>query len=78
MSTQPRYAPSWASGLGTQPAPDVPTQFEQLVAACGLTGHPELWTDSTRLRAFAKRNRHIRYVPESYLEALGLDVEDGL
>ncbi len=80
MSTQPRYSPSWSSGAFytriLPPVANVPTAFEQLVEKCGLESRPDLWPYNTQLRAFAKRNRHIRYVPESYLEALGLDVEE--
>lgn len=81
MSTQPRYSPSWSSGAFMQrtvPVPDVPTLFDQLVAECGLAKRPDLWQYNDRLRAFAKRFRHTRYVPEEYLAALGLEVEDTL
>jgi len=36
---------------------------------------PELWNHSAKIRAFAKRNRKIRYVPEEFLEQLGLEAE---
>lgn len=77
----PRYSPSWSSGAFVTrqlEVPDVPTLFEQLVQSCGLEKRPDLWPHNDKLRAFAKRNRHTRYIPESYLEALGLDVESEL
>jgi hypothetical protein len=78
----PRYSPSWSSGaFATRqlPAvPDVPTAFDSLVRRLGLQGHPELWTCDTRLCAFAKKNRKTLYVPEKFLQELGLDVEDEL
>jgi hypothetical protein len=81
MSTKSRYSPAWSSGAFVTrvlQVPDVPTQFDQLVAECGLQSRPDLWPHNDKLRRFAKRNRHIRYVPESYLETLGLDVKDEL
>lgn len=57
------------------PVPNLPTLFDQLVAECGLENRPDLWPYNDVLRKFAKRNRHKRYIPESYLEALGIDGE---
>jgi hypothetical protein len=81
MSTLPRYSPAWSSGAFRTrniPVPNLPTAFDALVLKLGLEKRPDLWPHNDKLRAFAKRNRHIRYVPEDYLAALGLEVEDTL
>ncbi len=78
MSTLPRYSPSWSSGAfvtRSLPVPNTPPLFDQLVEKCGLQARPDLWAHNDKLRAFAKRNRKVRYVPEFYLEALGFGAE---
>ena len=78
MSPLPHYSPSWSSGAfitRAVPVPDLPTQFDELVAACGLTARPDLWQYNEKLRRFARRNRHKKYVPESFLDQLGMDAE---
>lgn len=80
-TSPPRYSPSWSSGAFVQRqlvVPDVPTAFDRLVSRLGLEGHPELWTCDTRLCAFAKKHRKTRYVPEKFLEELGLEVDGEL
>jgi len=69
-------APNWASGsMQRAVRPNLPTAFEQLVAEVGLPNRPDLWPYNDKLRNFAKRQRKHRYIPESYLAALGLDSE---
>jgi len=80
MSTA-RVAPhknSWATGAyykRIMPVPDGPTEFEQLVEKRGLTNNEPAWRFDTKLRAFARAHRKTRYIPESFLVALGLDAE---
>jgi len=80
MSTA-RIAPhknSWATGAYYKriiPVADGPTQFEQLVERRGLTHAEHLWRYDAQLRAFARKYRQTRYVPESFLVALGLSAE---
>lgn len=50
---------------------DTPTAFERFVAECQI---PEAsWTRSARVREWVRKNWRQRYVPESLLEAMGLD-----
>jgi hypothetical protein len=73
------HKPSWATGAYYTRVLRVgngPTQFEQLVAKRGLENRPDLWVYDTRLRAFARAQRSKRYVPESFLVALGLSTEE--
>ena len=73
------HKPSWATGAyytRVMHVPSGPTEFEQLVEKRGLQNRPDLWAYDSQLRTFARRNRCKRYVPESYLSELGLDVED--
>ncbi len=65
----------WASGAGTQPAPNIPTQFDSLVLRLGLEKRPDLWQHDQKIVRFVRTNRKIRYVPESLLAELGLDGE---
>jgi len=68
----------WADGaFATRevPVPDLPSAFEVLVASLDLQDKPELWIHSAKIRAFAKRNRKIRYVPEELLAQLSLEAE---
>ena len=72
------HKPTWATGAYYTRVMHVgngPTEFEQLVAKRGLENRPDLWVHDSRLRAFARAQRSKRYVPESFLVALGLDVE---
>ena len=69
------HSARWASGAETQPAPNVPTQFEELVYALGLEKRPDLWPHDQKIVRFVRSNRKIRYVPESLLAQLGLDGE---
>jgi hypothetical protein len=76
VSSQPRYSPSWSSGAFVTrrlEVPDTPTQFDALVRSVGLEKRPDLWPHNDKLCKFAKRFYKVRYVPEKYLEQLGLD-----
>ena len=69
---------SWATGAYYKriiPVADGPTEFEQLVERRGLASAQHLWRFDTQLRAFARRYHKTRYIPESFLVALGLDGE---
>lgn len=68
-------AARWASGATAAPPPNIPTEFESLVQHLGLTKRPDLWPHNDKLRAFAKKFRKTRYVPEFLLTQLGLDNE---
>lgn len=50
-----------------------PTLFEELVHEVGLEKRPDLWRYNQKLRRFAKQNRRSRYIPESFLDQLGID-----
>ena len=69
---------NWASGAYRQRIvpirPAVATEFEELVHQVGLEKRPDLWSCSPKLVKFAKLNRNKRYIPESFLDELGLDV----
>ena len=76
MSTAPRYTPSWSSGAFHTRVliiPDQPSAFEKLVLSVGLEKRPDLWRHNDKLRAYARRYYKVRYVPESFLEEVGLD-----
>ncbi len=49
------------------------TAFEQFVRAQGIP--EELWTKSRELRAWARRNYTVHYVPEVLLHRFGLNPE---
>ena len=69
---------SWATGAYYKriiPVADGPTEFEQLVERRGLTHAEHLWRYDAQLRALARRNHKTRYIPESFLVALGLSGE---
>ena len=55
------HSARWASGAETQPAPNVPTQFEELVYALGLEKRPDLWPHDQKIVRFVRSNRKIRY-----------------
>jgi hypothetical protein len=69
---------NWASGAYAQRhvhiGPPQPTLFEELVCKVGLEKRPDLWQYNAKLTKFAKLNRNKRYIPESFLDELGLDV----
>jgi hypothetical protein len=70
---------SWATGAFCTRSlhiPNQPTQFDALVYKLGLEKRPDLWRDSTKLVAFARKNAKHRYVPESFLCELGIGTED--
>lgn len=71
---QKRGNPNW--GKPCQPILDRGTLFDELVEKAGLTGKPELWEFSRRLKAFAQKNRGSRYVPEWLLKVWGMDVDE--
>jgi hypothetical protein len=48
------------------------TAFEKVVRKFNL--EPDEYVYSAPLREWARRNRHSKYIPESLLEAWGLDV----
>ena len=66
---------NWASGIEPAPAPNVPTQFDELVHRLGLEKRPDLWRHDQKIVRFVRTNRKIRYVPEFLLAELGLDGE---
>ena len=75
----PRYTPPWSSGAFHTRVliiPDQPSAFETLVRSVGLEKRPDLWRHNDKLRAFARRYYKVRYVPEWFLDEVGLgDVE---
>lgn len=67
------YTPNWASGEKERaPAPDLPTQFEQIAEKIGVT--KEYYVHSQPLKAWVKRNRRDYYVPEWLLREWGLQL----
>jgi hypothetical protein len=68
---------NWASGAfaaRTLAVPCQPTLWEELVFKAGLENRPDLWVYDAKLVKFAKQNRNKRYIPESFLSQLGLEV----
>lgn len=68
-SLRKRGNPNWGKACAS--VPDNGTVFGSLVEREGLTGKPELWQFSNRLKIFAKKYRASRYVPEFLLEQWG-------
>ena len=71
-SLKQRGNPNWCRPAGDL-VPDRGTSFGDLVEKLGLASLPELWECSRQLKAFAKKYRTIRYVPERLLHLWGME-----
>ena len=64
-----RGNPNWGKHLPfTAP---VPSSFESYVKILGLVPHQ--YESSTRLRDWAQKNKHNKYVPQELLQAWGMN-----
>jgi len=64
-------ARQWSSGGSINVAPSI-SEFDALVARLGLT--EEQFADSAELKAFAKRYRNTKFIPEWLLDRWGYRV----
>jgi hypothetical protein len=68
---QKRGNPNW--GKPMEPAPDVPTAFEEQVQKLGLT--EQTCAASEKLKQWCERNKDRYYIPESLLKRWGIPVD---
>lgn len=68
--------PNWGNFGKTAESVETKTAFEQFVTLNGIA--PEQFERSTRLRAWAKKHKDHRYIPEHLLEVWGMTVSDRL
>ena len=71
--TKRRGNPNWGKPQLSGALLRSATEFEQTVRKFKL--EPDEYVNSVRLREWAQRNRHSKYIPESLLKAWGLDVQ---
>ncbi|HXM19951.1 MAG TPA: hypothetical protein VN948_01635 [Terriglobales bacterium] len=69
-----RGNPNW--GKPMEPAPAVPTAFEEQVQRLGLTEHT--CVTSEELRQWCQRNKDRCYIPESLLKWWGISVDPNI
>jgi hypothetical protein len=67
-----RGNPNWGKPERSGVLLPTATEFEQAVRKFELK--PNEYVNSVRLREWAQRNRHSKYIPESLLKAWGLEV----
>jgi hypothetical protein len=67
-----RGNPNWGKPERSGSLLPTATEFEQAVRKFELK--PDEYVNSVRLREWALRNRHSKYIPESLLKAWGLGV----
>ena len=72
-----RGNPNWGKAI-VGDLPIVPSKFELLVKELGIADTPEKWAGSGKLRDWAAKNRHFRFVPERLLAEWKLVVDADL
>jgi hypothetical protein len=68
--------PNWGKPEPPWPVTPTVTEFEQVVGKLKL--RPNEYINSTDLKEWAYRNKNVKYVPESLLEAWGFGSESTL
>ncbi len=68
-----RGNPNWGKPEPIGPIVVPITEFEQ--AANQFKLQPHEYIRSTRLREWARKNKHLRYVPEALLQAWGFEID---
>jgi hypothetical protein len=71
-----RGNPNWGKPEPPGAATPTVTEFEQLVRKLEL--RPNQYVNSTVLREWAYRNKHVKYIPENLLMAWGFVTEPTL
>ena len=65
--------PSWGKPAPFGPVVATATSFEEAVKELQL--QPDQYLHSTRLREWAQRNKNSKFIPESLLQAWGLETD---
>ena len=68
-----RGNPSWGKPAPFGPVVATATSFEEAVKELQL--QPDQYLHSTRLREWARRNKNSKFIPESLLQAWGLETD---
>ena len=71
-----RGNPNWGKPVSLGPVLPAVSAFEQAVKELKL--QPDQYVHSQRLREWASRNKNSKFIPESLLEAWGLETDQFL
>ena len=71
-----RGNPNWGKPVPSGPVVPTVTPFEEAVKQLKL--QPDQYVHSTRLREWASRNKNSKFIPESLLQAWGLEADQFL